>query len=184
AYWQNGKLYMHCSTQSVIQTVASVARWLSMEPTDIVLISNYTGGGFGSKASGTITSIIPALLSKKANAPVQMRISREDEHYIGGARPAVHGRVKAAFSKEGRVLGVDMFVVGEVGPYEGNGDSGFTGPIASLLFQPQAMRFRAVGVLTNTPPRRAQSQPGGFQGITIFEPLLAKAARKLGIDQV
>jgi CO/xanthine dehydrogenase Mo-binding subunit len=97
---QNGKL--HALFGATIQTVASVARWLSMEPTDIVLISNYTGGGFGSKASGTITSIIPALLSKKANAPVQMRISREDEHYIGGARPAVHGRVKAAFSKEGR----------------------------------------------------------------------------------
>ena len=52
------------------------------------------------------------------------------------------------------------------------------------MFQPQAMRWRGVGVLTNTPPRRAQSQPGGMQGITLVEPLLAKAARKLGIDQV
>ena len=39
-------------------------------------------------------------------------------------------------------------------------------------------------VLTNTPPRRAQSQPGGMQGIMLMEPVLAKAARKLGIDQV
>ena len=35
-----------------------------------------------------------------------------------------------------------------------------------------------------TPPRRAQSQPGGMQGITMMEPVIAKAARKLGIDQV
>ena len=54
----------------------------------------------------------------------------------------------------------------------------------SLLYQPQAMRWRGVAVLTNTPPRRAQSQPGGMQGITLMEPVLAKAARKLGIDQV
>ena len=27
AYWQNGKLYLHGSTQSTVQTVASVARW-------------------------------------------------------------------------------------------------------------------------------------------------------------
>ena len=26
AYWQNGKLYLHCSTQSVAQTVPAVAR--------------------------------------------------------------------------------------------------------------------------------------------------------------
>src|SRR5438876_340494 len=33
-------------------------------------------------------------------------------------------------------------------------------------------------------PRRAQSQPGGMQGIMLMEPLLAKAARKLNLDQV
>jgi xanthine dehydrogenase molybdenum-binding subunit len=184
AYWQNGKLYIHCSTQSTIQTVASVARWLHLEPTDIVLVSAYTGGGFGSKATGTITSIIPALLSKKANAPVQMRISRDDEHYIGGARPGVMGRLKVGFSKEGRITALDMYAIGENGPYEQSGDFAQAGRIVSLLYQPEAMRFRGLAVLTNTPPRRAQSQPGGMQGIMLIEPIIAKAARKLGVDQV
>src|SRR6202040_3875487 len=39
-------------------------------------------------------------------------------------------------------------------------------------------------VLTNTPPRSSQSSPGGMQGIAIIEPIIAKAARKLGLDQV
>ena len=52
------------------------------------------------------------------------------------------------------------------------------------MYQPEAMRWRGVPVLTNTPPRRAQSQPGGMQGITMMEPVMAKAARKLGVDQV
>ncbi|MGE0451592.1 MAG: xanthine dehydrogenase family protein molybdopterin-binding subunit [Vicinamibacterales bacterium] len=184
AYWRNGKLFLHCSTQSTVQTVASVARWLHIEPTDIVLVSEYTGGGFGSKATGTIQSIIPALLSKKANAPVQLRVSREDEHFIGGYRPAVHGRVKAGFDASGRITAIDMFVICENGPFEQQGDTGQTGRIVSLIYQPPAMRWRGVAVLTNTPPRRAQSQPGGMQGITVMEPLLAKAARRLGIDQV
>ena len=34
AYWQNGKLYLYCSTQSVAQTVPAVARWCGIEPTD------------------------------------------------------------------------------------------------------------------------------------------------------
>ncbi|HEV3141774.1 MAG TPA: xanthine dehydrogenase family protein, partial [Vicinamibacterales bacterium] len=184
AYWQNGKLYLHCSTQSVVQTVGSVSRWLHMDQKDIVLISQYTGGGFGSKATGTITAIIPALLSKKLNAPVMMRIDRETEHFIGGARPAVHGRLRAGFAADGRLTALDMFVVNENGPYEPVGDTGMTGRMVSLLFQPQAMRWRGVSVLTNTPPRRAQSQPGGMQGITLMEPILAKASRKLGVDQV
>jgi xanthine dehydrogenase molybdenum-binding subunit len=184
AYWQNGKLFLHCSTQSVVQTVASVARWLHMDPNDVVIISQYTGGGFGSKATGTHTSIIPALLAKKANAPVMMRISREEEHYIGGARPSLHGRMKVGFTKAGQITAIDMFVVCENGPYEPVGDTAQSGRIVSLLYQPPAMRWRGVSVLTNTPPRRAQSQPGGLQGILLMEPLLAKAARKLALDQV
>ncbi len=183
AYWQNGKLYIHCSTQSVVQTVGSVSRWMGMDQKDVVVISQYTGGGFGSKATGTITSMIPALLSKKLNAPVMMRIDRETEHYIGGARPAVHGRLKVGFAKDGRITALDMFVVNENGPYEPQGDTGMTGRTVSLLYQPPAMRWRGVSVLTNTPPRRAQSQPGGMQGIVVIEPILTKAARKLGVDQ-
>src|SRR5260370_23577555 len=56
--------------------------------------------------------------------------------------------------------------------------------MVSLLYQPQAMRWRGVTVLTNTPPRSAQSSPGGLQGIAIIEPIIAKAARMLEVDQV
>ena len=184
AYWQNGKLHIHCSTQSVVQTVGSMARWLHLDQKDVIVISEYTGGGFGSKATGTITNVIPALLSKKLGAPVMLRIDRETEHYIGGARPAIHGRLKVGFTKEGSITAVDMFVVNENGPYEPVGDTGMTGRMVSLLYQPMAMRWRGVSVLTNTPPRRAQSQPGGMQGIVLIEPILTKASRKLGVDQV
>ncbi len=184
AYWQNGKLYMHSGTQSAVQTVASLSRWLNLDAKDIVLITEYTGGGFGSRATGSVQSMIPALLSKKTGSPVMMRITREEEQYIGGIRPAVHGRVKAGFAKDGRLLAMDLFTIGENSAYEAQADAASGGRFISLLYQPEAMRSRAITVLTNTPPRRAQSQPGGLQAIMIVEPVIAKAARKLGIDQV
>jgi len=184
AYWQNGKVYVYTGTQSTAQTVPAIGRWLGISPDNVVFISEYTGGGFGSKITGAISLIIPALLSKKANAPVMMRISREEEQYIGRGRPGQHGRMKVGFSKDGRIMAIDMFVICDNGPYDQVGDAASAGRIVSLLYQPQAMRWRAVTVLTNTPPRSAQSSPGGMQGITLMEPILAKAARKLGIDQV
>src|SRR5204863_2362616 len=54
AYWQNGKVFVHMGTQSTVQTLAGLGRWLNMDPNQIVLISEYTGGGFGSKATGYI----------------------------------------------------------------------------------------------------------------------------------
>src|SRR5258708_11897410 len=108
AYWQNGKVYVHCSTQSTSQTVPALARWLHMDASDVVVISEYTGGGFGSKITASIQAIIPALLSKKTGAPVMMRVSREEEHYIGKARPSIHGRIKARFTTDGRLTAGDM----------------------------------------------------------------------------
>ena len=122
AYWQNGKLYLHGSTQSTVQTVGSLARWTGVAPNDIVLISEYTGGGFGSKIPGAISMAIPALMSKKVNAPCMMRISREEEHYIGRARQGLHSRVKVGFRKDGRITAIDLFIVGDNGPYDSQGD--------------------------------------------------------------
>jgi xanthine dehydrogenase molybdenum-binding subunit len=184
AYWQNGKVHVYTGTQSTAQTVPAIARWLNIDRSNVVLISEYTGGGFGSKITGGISLVIPALLSKKANAPVMMRITREEETFIGRARPSIIGRMKVGFSKEGRILALDMFVISNNGPYDANGDIPSSGRIVSLLYQPEAMRWRGATILTNTPPRSAQSSPGGLQGIIIMEPILAKAARKLGVDQV
>lgn len=184
AYWQNGKVFVHTGTQSTARTLPLIAQWLNIDISKVVLISEYTGGGFGSKITGGVSLTIPALLSTKANAPVMMRISREEETFIGRGRPSVLGRLKVGFSKEGRITALDMFVVSNNGPYERQSDAPTSGRIVSLLYQPKTMRWRGVTALTNTPPRSAQSAPGGMQGITIIEPIIAKAARKLGIDQV
>jgi CO/xanthine dehydrogenase Mo-binding subunit len=122
AYWQNGKLYLHGSTQSVVRTVDGLANWVGVDPKNIVLISEYCGGGFGSKGSGAVSMAIPALLSKKANAPVMMRISREEEHYIGRARTGMIGRARAGFRTDGRMTALDLFLVEDNGPYGPMGD--------------------------------------------------------------
>jgi xanthine dehydrogenase molybdenum-binding subunit len=184
AYWQNGKLYMHCSTQSTVRTIGAVARWVGIQPEDVVIISEYTGGGFGSKGRSSVFVVIPAFLSKKTGMPVMMRIAREEEQMIGRARPALHSRVRIGFRKDGRITALDGLVIVDNGPYDVVGDGRSAGDHISLSYQPMAMRWRSISVLTNTPPRGAQRAPGGMQGNALMAPILAKAARQLGIDEV
>jgi xanthine dehydrogenase molybdenum-binding subunit len=184
AYWQNGKLYLHCSTQSVVRTVDGVARWVGVEPSQVVLICEYTGGGFGSKGAGSVTMAIPALLSRKAGAPVMMRVSREEESYFGRARTSMVGRAKVGFARDGRITALDLFIVQDGGAYGPMGDHRSAGLAASLVYQPGAMRWRAVNVLTNTPPRSQQRSPGPMQANGIIEPIVTKAAKQLGLDQL
>ena len=76
AYWQNGKVYLHGSTQSVARTVDPLANWLGIDASNIVLISEYCGGGFGSKGAGAVSMAIPAMLSKKADAFLRLPVQR------------------------------------------------------------------------------------------------------------
>ncbi len=185
AYWQNGKLYLHGSTQSVARTVAAVARWVGIKPEEVVLISEYCGGGFGSKIPGAHTMAIPALLSKKLNGrPVMMRISREEETYIGRVRPGFQTGVKIGFKKDGRIVAVDAFIIEASGPYNRQGDNAQAVALASLLYTAPNVRFRGLSVATNTPPPTSQRAPGGLQSSVLFEPLVSQAAKQLGIDQV
>ena len=184
AYWQNGKCYLHVSTQSTARTHGPAARWINASPDDVVLVAEYCGGGFGSKAAGSIQSGIPALLSQKAGKPVMMRINRQEENFIGRSRPGNQARIKIGYRADGRVTALDMLVVQDGGPYAKSGDFLAAGDQASLMLQPPHMRMRGLSVYTNTPPRGAQRAPGGVQAVTMIAPIMDKAAKQLGIDQL
>jgi len=183
SYWQNGRLFIHCSTQSLVQTRAGVARGLGLDIEDVVMIGEYCGGGFGSKIAGSTIQLVPALFSRKINRPVMLRITRAEETYLGRARPGMQARVRIGFRADGRITALDFYAVGDGGPYAG-GDQNASASTASLTYTPLNMRYRGVAMRTNTPPKAAQRGPGGAQIIGMLEPLMDKAARELGVDRL
>jgi CO/xanthine dehydrogenase Mo-binding subunit len=184
AYWQNGKCFLHGSTQGQSFPVPGIARLVGVEVENLVYVSEFCGGGFGSKGGAYPLMGIPAHLSKKINRPVMMRVARHEEYFMGSARPGFQGRVKIGFRADGRVTAVDLYIVQENGPNTGFNDFASAAEAVTIVYQPPAMRFRGVPVLTNTPPRGPQRGPGQNQIAAAVEPLIDKAAKQLGLDRV
>lgn len=184
AYWQNGKCILHGSSQSQTFIVPEMARFIGISPQDLILVAEFCGGGFGSKGTAYPVMSIPAHLSKKTGRPVMMRITRAEEYSIGSARPGFQGYAKMGFRADGRITAADIFVVQENGPNMGFWDFRNAGETVSIVYQPLAMRWRGISVLTNTPPRGPQRGPGENQTAAAIEPIIDKAARRLGIDRV
>ena len=184
AYWQNGKCFVHASSQSQSIVHGGLANYIGIDAEDLVFIAEFCGGGFGSKGGAYPLMSIPAHMSRKVGRPVMMRISRAEEYFLGSARCGFQGRVRMGFRADGRVTACDLYIVQENGPNTGFGDLGSAAGAVSLVYTPLAMRFRGVSVLTNTPPRGAQRGPGQNQIACAVEPLLDKAARELSLDQV
>ena len=51
AYWQNGKCFVHGSSQSQTFIIPTLAQLIGIKPEEVVLIAEYCGGGFGSKGT-------------------------------------------------------------------------------------------------------------------------------------
>jgi xanthine dehydrogenase molybdenum-binding subunit len=190
ANWQNGKCYLYGSTQSQTAVMEDLPKYITPVGEDevplenIVYIAEFCGGGFGSKARAYPVMALPAHFSRKIQRPVMLRISRAEEYFLGSARPGFQGRIKMGFAADGRMTAVDLYVVHENGPYSGFDDFDAAASAVTLLYQPPAMRMRAVSVQTNTPPRGAMRGPGENQMAVAIEPLLEKAANILNVDSI
>jgi CO/xanthine dehydrogenase Mo-binding subunit len=184
AYWENGKCFAHISSQSHTAIVPYLASMIGIETSDLIVVAETCGGGFGSKGNGYPLMALPAHLSRKIGRAVMLRISRAEEYANGSARHGFQGRVRLGFREDGRLLAADLYVVQENGATKGFRDFHYAGNVVTALYQPEAMRWRGLGVFTNTPPRGAQRGPGHNQTSAIMEPLMDKAARELGIDRL
>ena len=184
AYWENGKCYVHSGSQSLTASMPAIASQLGIGLDDFVYINEYCGGGFGSKGTPGQTVGIAGHLSKKISRPVMLRVSREEEYYIGSARATFQGRVRLGFRADGKVTAIDFTVVQDGGGNGGFGDSGDAAANLSIIYQPEHMRFRGIPVMTNTTPRGPQRGPGQNQIAAAVEPLIDRAASELGIDRL
>ena len=184
AYWENGKCVLYGSSQSQTAMVPGLCQLLGVEQEDLVYVAETCGGGFGSKGGPYPIMAVPPLLSQQTGRPVMLRITRAEEYGLGIARAGFQGRLRMGLREDGRILAVDLSIVHENGPHTGWNDNDSAADSVSILYQPLAMRYRGIPVQTNTPPRGPQRGPGQNQIAEAVEPILDKAARELGIDQL
>ena len=182
AYWQNGTCYVHASAQSQTFWMPGLARLLGVETKDVVLISENTGGGFGSKIGAYPLAALPGYFSRKIGRPVQLRVTREQEYYMGSARVGFQGWLRMGFGADGKATAADLFIIEDIGSNATGGDASSAGGAISMVYDPDAMRFRGLPVLTNTTPRGAQRGPGQNQMAAAMGPIMDKAAKALELD--
>ena len=182
AYWENGKCYFYGSTQSQSAVDEGLARMLGIDPANLCLINENTGGGFGSKGSSYPIMGVCGYFARLLNRPLQLRITREQEFYIGVGRPGMQGWVRTGIRADGKVAAVDVIIISDGGP-TGRNSASSSAQHLSVVYTPAAMRLRNIPVFTNTAPRGAQRGPGQNEMSAAIAPIMDKAARQLNMDR-
>jgi xanthine dehydrogenase YagR molybdenum-binding subunit len=175
--WDGDNLTCYVSTQAVHGTREGTARSLGIPQANVRVITQYMGGGFGSKLGGDVQIVIAAKLAKLANAPVKLMLNRKEEHLVTGNRPSAYARVRAGVDANGKLTGFDAETWGTGGAGQG---SRF--PCPYQVYVIPAKRQRHTDVYINAGPQRAMRAPGHPQGCFVHEVVMDELADRLRMD--
>ena len=145
---------------------------------NVRVITDYMGGGFGSKLGGDVQVVIAAKLAKAAGAPVKLMLNRKDEHLITGNRPSAYAKVRAGVDAQGKL---DRRSTPRRGVPAAPGRAPASRfRIRSTCFR--ARRQRHTDVYINAGPQRAMRAPGHPQACFITEVVMDELADRLRMD--
>lgn len=180
ASWDRDRLTVWTSTQGIFAVRDDLAVYFKLPHDNVRVITDYLGGGFGSKFGAGPEVIIAARLAKAAGAPVKIMLTRRDEHLATGNRPSSEQRVKMGVDRAGKLAAIDLSQHGSGGI---GGGSGSSGAFASVYECPN-FRSQEVNVYTNTGPSSPMRAPGWPQGCFALELAMDEMARKIGMDRL
>jgi len=167
------------STQSVMATANELAESNELPVTNVTVLTEVMGGGFGSKFGADIWGTTAARISKKVGGrPVKIFLDRAQEHLAGGNRPSVLAKVKIGGTKDGKITGMIAETYGTGGVARG---AQFPLPYVYSLAN---YKREHADVFVNGGNARAMRAPGHPQGCLVMESAIDDLAAKLGVDPI
>jgi xanthine dehydrogenase YagR molybdenum-binding subunit len=176
--WEGDTLTSWASTQAVHGTREQFAKALDIPQANVRVITEYMGGGFGSKFGPDAQGIICAKLARQAGAAVKLLLDRKDEHLASGNRPSSASKIRAGVAADGTLTAFDAETWGTGGAGAG---AGF--PLPYIYVFPNRRRKHR-DIFTNAGPQRAMRAPGHPQGCFHTEMLMDELADKVKMDPV
>ncbi len=165
------------STQSVMATANELAESNELPVSNVTVLTEVMGGGFGSKFGADIWGTTAARISKKVGGrPVKIFLDRAQEHLAGGNRPSVLAKVKIAGTKDGKITSLVAETFGTGGVARG---AQFPLP---YVYSIANFKREHSDVFVNGGNARAMRAPGHPQGCLVMESALDDLAAKLGVD--
>ena len=163
----------------------ALAAFFGIPEQNIRVIAPDVGGGFGSKLQVTAEEVLAVLVARRLGRPVKWTESRSE-----GNLTVHHGRdqwqrIKIAADVDGRVRGLDVDLLADMGAYLMLVTPGI--PLLGAFMYPgiykmDAYSLRCTGVFTTKMPTDAYRGAGRPEATYAIERIMDELAVELGVD--
>ena len=182
--WNDNKLTIYSTTQSVHYFQYYIAREFGMKMGDVRIIKPFIGGGFGGKLEPTGLEFNGSVLAKITGRPVKMFYDRAEMFAHNRGRHQGTYEITSGVDKNGKLLAVKTDFRLDGGAYTSLGvaTAYYAGALLPLTYQFDNYQFDMHRMYTNLPACGAQRGHGAPQPKYAFESHLDNIAKELGID--
>ncbi|MED5617807.1 xanthine dehydrogenase molybdopterin binding subunit [Ideonella sp. BN130291] len=183
----DGGIHLHCSTQHPSEMQMVVGHACGLKAHQVRVECRRMGGGFGGKESqSALFACVAAVAAQRLNRPVKLRLDRDDDFLVTGRRHGFEYDYEVGFDDAGRILGVEITLIGNAG-YSAD----LSGPVMTraICHFDNAYWLPNVAIhgylaRTNTQSNTAFRGFGGPQGAIAIEAILERIATRLKRDPV
>ncbi|MDQ3927879.1 MAG: molybdopterin-dependent oxidoreductase, partial [Chloroflexota bacterium] len=182
ASWEGDEITIWESTQYIFGVRGRVAAALKVPESSVRVISEYMGGGFGSKGQTLKHSVIAPLLSRMTGRPIKYMLDRHEENLLSGNRGETLQKLRLGATRDGRLVAIELETLCNIGAY-GTWAASVAGPAQELYTCPH-VRTYTLGVRTNLGSHSAFRAPGHVEGTFALESALDELSRQLNMDPI
>jgi xanthine dehydrogenase YagR molybdenum-binding subunit len=175
--WKPEEVTVYASTQGTSSVREEFADVFKLPKSQVRVITEFMGGGFGAKFGAGNEGVVAASLSRKAKAPVKLMLDRRQEHIVCN-RPDSHQQLKIGARRDGTLTAIKLTSYGTAGVGTG---AGTAGPATNMYKCPNLLTEEN-DVFVNAGPGAAFRAPGHPQGCFAFEQAIDEVAVKLDMD--
>ena len=179
AEWDGDRVTVWESTQGIYRVRENVAKALEIPLTNVRVICEAMGGGFGAKNYAGAHTYIAALFAKRIGGAVRCTVDRAGEQMDTGNRPSSHQRITLGATRAGRLTAIDLVATVPIGV---GGWEGGPGEIYHELYACPNVRTHETFAFVNTAAMAAFRAPGHAEGAVGLELALNALAKELGMD--
>ncbi len=185
AQWIGDEVTLWSATQIPHVLRFALSAFFGIPEQNVRVIAPDVGGGFGSKLQVTAEEVLAVLIGRKIGKPVKWTESRSE-----GNLTVHHGRdqwqrIRIAADADGRVRGLDVDLLADMGAYLMLVTPGV--PLLGAFMFPaiykmDAYSFKCTGVFTTKMPTDAYRGAGRPEATFAIERIMDELADELGIE--
>ncbi len=183
----SGELRAWLSSQAIYTARNTLATFLGISREKIRVFNAEVGGAFGSKTAFVGEEIAAAALAVRLGRPVKWIESRSENLQAQTQGRGQINYIEAAYQTDGRLLGLKVHSIGDLGAFLANTTSMVPVGTASMLSGPyriEAIQSQVIGAFTNKVPTAAYRGAGRPEATYILERTMDRIAQETGLDPV